>query len=125
MRPSSKGGCSKRLVWRRPFSILRCSIMAVVKAMTTKIVIALSLAAASLAASGTSGGGADRLALDGHWEGAITQPAGALKISLDVTTQPDAVRGSFTLPAAAVFRWPVTIQSASPKISFKLPGSGL
>ena len=59
--------------------------------------------------------------LDGHWEGAITQPAGDLRIMVDFTTQTNAVKGIFTLPAAAIFQWPLRIDYDSPKVKFRLP----
>jgi dienelactone hydrolase len=59
--------------------------------------------------------------LKGHWEGAITQPAGELRIVVDFTTESNAVKGAFTLPAAAVFQWPLRISYDSPKVKFRLP----
>lgn len=58
--------------------------------------------------------------LNGHWEGAILQP-GDLKIVVDFTTQGNTVKGSFSLPAAAVFQWPLIIGYDSPKVKFRLP----
>jgi pimeloyl-ACP methyl ester carboxylesterase len=58
--------------------------------------------------------------LDGHWEGAINQPAGELKMSADFTTD-GALKGTFSLPAAAIFKWPLTITYAAPNLKFKLP----
>ena len=58
--------------------------------------------------------------LAGHWEGAITQPTGELKISLDFTTQ-GSIKGRFTLPAAAVFNWPLQVTYTAPNLKFKLP----
>jgi len=59
--------------------------------------------------------------LDGHWEGAIAQPAGELKIVVEFTTRATAVRGTFTLPASAVFAWPLAVTLAAPDVRFKLP----
>lgn len=59
--------------------------------------------------------------LNGHWEGAITQPAGELRIVVDFITQSNAVSGEFSLPAAAAFRWPLKISYDSPKVNFRLP----
>ena len=59
--------------------------------------------------------------LDGHWAGAIQQPAGELSIVVDITTQDGALKGAFTLPAAAVFEWPLSVQHDSAKVSFGLP----
>ena len=59
--------------------------------------------------------------LNGHWEGAITQPAGDLRIVVDFTTQGSAVKGTFTLPAVAAFRWPLRIGYDSPTVKFRLP----
>lgn len=58
--------------------------------------------------------------LDGHWEGAITQPAGELKMAVDFTTS-GTIKGTFTLPAAAIFKWPLNITYAAPNLKFKLP----
>ena len=63
--------------------------------------------------------------LDGHWEGAITQPAGDLRIVVDFTTQSNTVKGNFTLPAAAVFQWPLRITYDSPRVKFRLPADGV
>ena len=57
----------------------------------------------------------------GHWEGAITQPAGELKILVDFTAAGDKLKGTFDLPAAAIFHWPLKIDYASPKLRFRLP----
>ncbi len=57
----------------------------------------------------------------GHWEGAITQPAGELKVMVDFAAEGDAVKGTFDLPAAAVFHWPLRISYASPNVKFRLP----
>jgi hypothetical protein len=59
--------------------------------------------------------------LDGHWEGTIIQPAGELKIMADFATQGDTVKGTFDLPAAAIFHWPLRTSYASPKVKFRLP----
>jgi pimeloyl-ACP methyl ester carboxylesterase len=58
--------------------------------------------------------------LNGHWEGAIKQPAGELKIAVDFTTD-GAIKGSFTLPAAAVLNWPLRVAYAAPAVKFRLP----
>ena len=58
--------------------------------------------------------------LNGHWEGAINQPSGELKMAVDFTTD-GAVKGTFTLPAAAVFNWPLSITYAAPNLKFRLP----
>jgi alpha-beta hydrolase superfamily lysophospholipase len=59
--------------------------------------------------------------LDGHWEGAITQPAGALKIAVDFARQGDTITGRFTLPASAAFKWPLRVTSANANVQFKMP----
>jgi len=59
--------------------------------------------------------------LNGHWEGAIVQPAGDLKVVVDFTTQGNAVKGSLSLPAAAIFQWPLRIDHDSFKVKFRLP----
>jgi pimeloyl-ACP methyl ester carboxylesterase len=65
--------------------------------------------------------GGAREPLDGHWEGAITQPAGDLRIAADLRTRGDVVSGTFDAPSVAAFRWPLTISAASPKVSLKIP----
>jgi len=65
--------------------------------------------------------GARESEFNGHWEGAIVQPAGDLKVVVDFTTQGNAVKGSFSLPAAAIFQWPLRISYDSPKLKFRLP----
>jgi len=57
---------------------------------------------------------------DGHWEGAIRQPAGELKMAVDFTTD-GALKGTFTLPAAAALNWPLRITYAAPNVKFRLP----
>jgi dienelactone hydrolase len=83
--------------------------------------IELGLLALAFAAFGTAPSGAGQEQLDGHWEGAITQPTGQLKIALDLRTRGDAVTGTFDLPAAAVFRWPLKVAYASPRVTVRLP----
>ena len=63
--------------------------------------------------------------LDGHWEGAINQPAGELKIVADFTTKGDVAKGTFSLPAAAIFQWPLSIVHASSNVKFRLPNGTL
>jgi uncharacterized protein len=58
--------------------------------------------------------------LDGHWEGAINQPAGELKMAVDFTTD-GAIKGTFTLPAVAAFNWPLRVTYAAPNVKFRLP----
>jgi uncharacterized protein len=65
--------------------------------------------------------GAAEKPLDGHWEGRITQPAGELKIMADFRTEGDTVSGTFDLPAAAVFHWPLRVDGPSPAVRFGLP----
>lgn len=67
--------------------------------------------------------GAKETELNGHWEGAITQPSGELKIAVDFTTD-GALKGTFTLAAAAALNWPVRVAYAAPNVKFRLP-SGL
>ncbi|HXT68853.1 MAG TPA: alpha/beta fold hydrolase [Vicinamibacterales bacterium] len=59
--------------------------------------------------------------LDGHWEGAIAQPAGELKMTVEFVRQGDIARGTFTLPAVGAFKWPLKITGDSPKVRFALP----
>jgi hypothetical protein len=87
----------------------------------SKRFIAPGLLALAFGAFGTAASGAGEQQLDGHWEGAITQPAGDLKIAADLRTRGDAVSGTFDLPAAAVFRWPLKIGYASLNVNFRLP----
>src|SRR5882724_4138835 len=58
--------------------------------------------------------------LDGHWEGAIVQPSGELKIAVDFTTE-GATKGTFSLPAAAALNWPLRVAYAAPSVKFRLP----
>jgi len=67
--------------------------------------------------------GAKETELNGHWEGAITQPSGELKIAVDFTTD-GAFKGTFSLPAAAALNWPVRVAYAAPNVKIRLP-SGL
>src|SRR5436190_2057283 len=64
--------------------------------------------------------GAKETELHGHWEGAITRPAGELKIAVDFTTE-GALKGTFTLPAAAALNWPLRVAYAAPSVKFRLP----
>jgi uncharacterized protein len=63
--------------------------------------------------------------IDGHWEGAINQPAGELKIMADFTTERQAAKGTFSLPAAAIFQWPLQIVHDSSNVKFRLPNGTL
>lgn len=58
--------------------------------------------------------------VDGHWEGAITQPTGELKIAVDFATE-GTMKGAFTLPASAVFKWPLRVAYTAPNLKFRLP----
>jgi dipeptidyl aminopeptidase/acylaminoacyl peptidase len=68
-----------------------------------------------------AGSRAAETSLDGHWEGAITQPAGELRFSVDFATQGDLLKGAFTLRDVAAYRWPLKVTDASPVITFRLP----
>ena len=81
----------------------------------------LVVALFSLASLGLPSALSAQNTLDGHWEGAITQPAGELKIIVDFTPAPDNLKGTFDLPDAAVFHWPLKIDFASSKVRFRLP----
>lgn len=59
--------------------------------------------------------------LDGHWEGAITQPAGELPLSVDFATQRNSVTGAVTLRDVAAYKWPLKVTDAAPAITFRLP----
>src|SRR5262249_12466984 len=61
--------------------------------------------------------------LSGHWEGAINQPSGELKIAVDFTTD-GTIKGTFTVPAFAALNWPLRVAYAAPNVKFRLP-SGL
>ena len=89
--------------------------------MAKRFVAAVSLCASVL--SGLCVASADQAEkpLIGHWEGAITQPAGELKIVVDFAAEADAFKGTFDLPAAAAFHWPLKITYASPNVKFRLP----
>ena len=87
--------------------------------VTTRL-IASGLVAA-LGVFGIVPSGSARELLDGHWEGAITQPAGDLRIAVDLKTRDDVLSGTFDAPWVAAFRWPLTISSAPPKLSLKIP----
>src|SRR5689334_23255819 len=63
---------------------------------------------------------AEEQQLNGHWEGAINQPAGELKIAVDFTTD-GAIKGSFTLPASAILNLPLRVAYAAPNVKFRLP----
>ena len=58
--------------------------------------------------------------LNGHWEGAIVQPSGELKIAVDFTTE-GATKGTFSLPASAALNWPLSVAYAAPSVKFSLP----
>jgi uncharacterized protein len=58
--------------------------------------------------------------LNGHWEGAINQPAGELQIAVDFTTD-GGLKGTFSLPAAAALNWPLRIDYTAPSVKFRLP----
>src|SRR5262245_17142359 len=68
---------------------------------------------------------AQQKGLDGHWEGAITQPAGDVKIMVHFTTESGAAKGTFSLPKAAIFQWPLKIDRASSNVKFRLPNGTL
>jgi len=57
--------------------------------------MALALLAMAFGPIGAAPAIASPEQLDGHWEGAITQPAGDLKIAVDFRTRGDAVSGTF------------------------------
>jgi hypothetical protein len=59
--------------------------------------------------------------LNGHWEGAINQPAGELKIVVEFSVQGEEIKGTFTLPASAVFKWPLRVNYATHNVKFGLP----
>jgi uncharacterized protein len=63
---------------------------------------------------------AEEKQLNGHWEGGINQPAGELKMAVDFTTD-GAIKGIFTLPAAAILNWPLRVAYAAPNVKFRLP----
>lgn len=88
--------------------------------MNSRIVI-VGLFSLLAGLSGATAAGTRTRVLDGHWEGAIRQPAGEVNITVDLSTGPEAVTGAFTLPAAAVFRWPLKGSHDSSSIKFRLP----
>src|ERR1043166_8033155 len=58
--------------------------------------------------------------LKGHWEGAINQPSGELKMVVDFTTD-GTIKGTFTVPALAAINWPLRVTYAVPNVKFRLP----
>lgn len=58
--------------------------------------------------------------LNGHWEGAINQPVRELEMSVDFMTN-GTIKGTFSLPAAAAFNWPLSITYTAPNLKFRLP----
>ena len=58
--------------------------------------------------------------LKGHWEGAINQPSGELKMVVDFTTD-GTIKGTFTVPALAAVSWPLRVTYAVPNVKFRLP----
>ena len=87
----------------------------------SKRLVALGLMFLAFGAFGTVSSGAGGQQLEGHWEGAISQPAGDLRIAVDFSMRGDSVSGTFDLPAAAVFRWPLKVGYEAPQLSFTLP----
>ena len=63
---------------------------------------------------------AEEKQLNGHWEGAINQLAGELKMAVDFTTD-GTIKGTFTLPASAILNWPLRVAYAAPNVKFRLP----
>jgi hypothetical protein len=105
-------------VWR--VEKFAATIMPLISSQThvTARLIASGLVAA-LGVFGVVPSGSARELLDGHWEGAITQPAGDLRIAVDLKTRDDVLSGTFDAPWVAAFRWPLTISSAPPKPQFE------
>jgi len=58
--------------------------------------------------------------LDGHWEGAINQPGGELHLAVDFMGD-STIKGTFTLLASAVYKWPLAVTYAAPRLTFRLP----
>src|SRR6266576_6789168 len=85
--------------------------------MKRLVMIVFSLLLGALSA--TSGCAQERQ-LDGHWEGAINQPAGELKMAVDFTTD-GVIKGTFSSPAVAALNWPLRIAYAAPNVKFRLP----
>src|SRR5438093_9227186 len=57
--------------------------------------------------------------IDGHWEGRIVQPTGDLTLAIDIHKTPEGFTGSFDVPAAAVFKFPLNINYTAPKIQMR------
>ena len=64
--------------------------------------------------------GAKENDLNGHWEGAIVQPSGELKMAVDFVTD-GSIKGTFTVPAFAALNWPLRVAYAAPNVKFRLP----
>lgn len=58
--------------------------------------------------------------LSGHWEGAIRQPVGELKMAADFAID-STLKGTFTAPGVAAFKWPLRVTYAAPNLKFRLP----
>lgn len=58
----------------------------------------------------------------GHYEGSIMQSTGELKLAVDIEKNSEGFAGSFDVPAAAVFKFPLSVNYAAPKVQMRLPG---
>src|SRR5688572_11002716 len=45
--------------------------------------------------------------ITGHWEGSIAQSTGELRLGIDIKSNREGFAGSFDVPAAAVFKFPL------------------
>src|SRR5215216_3770946 len=65
---------------------------------------------------------AAQTSITGHWEGSIAQSTGELKLAVDIKKDSEGFVGSFDVPAAAVFKFPLNINYVAPKVQMRLPG---
>jgi pimeloyl-ACP methyl ester carboxylesterase len=65
---------------------------------------------------------AAQTSITGHWEGGIAQSTGELKLAVDIKKDSEGFVGSFDVPAAAVFKFPLNVNYVAPKVQMRLPG---
>jgi dienelactone hydrolase len=64
---------------------------------------------------------AQKADLSGYWEGAILQPSGELRFTVNLSTQGANPTGTFSMPAVGAFRWPLKVTSDAAKVGLRLP----
>src|SRR4029453_1782922 len=57
----------------------------------------------------------------GHWEGAIHQPSGDLRIVVDLSGQGTPVGGIFSMAAVGAYQWPLSVTDDAGRVRFRLP----